>query len=123
MTSIRTLMLEMVDQNGASHIRELHIEILRDRPDTPEHTIRARLSEAEPGATLTLVGRARDEDGSSSVVIALVGGPGDDPAPVGAESEPEALRRAVRALCGELRTSANPQAGRTTAIRLRAHKQ
>ena len=46
MTSIRTLLLEPVDEHGASHIRELHIEILRDRPGTPEHTIRARLSEA-----------------------------------------------------------------------------
>ncbi|HOW74238.1 MAG TPA: hypothetical protein PKY77_26850 [Phycisphaerae bacterium] len=37
MTSIRTLLLELVDGHGASHIRELHIEILRDKPGTPEH--------------------------------------------------------------------------------------
>jgi len=42
--SIRTMLLECVDANGASHIRELHVEILRHKPDTPEHTIRARLS-------------------------------------------------------------------------------
>lgn len=42
--SIRTLQLEFVDSNGASHIREMRIEILRHKPDTPEHTIRARLS-------------------------------------------------------------------------------
>jgi hypothetical protein len=35
MTSIRTLVLEYVDQNGASHIRELHIEVLQRRPGTP----------------------------------------------------------------------------------------
>jgi hypothetical protein len=44
--SIRTLLLEFVDANGASPIRELHIDILRHKPDPPEHTIRARLSEA-----------------------------------------------------------------------------
>jgi len=43
MASIRTLLLEMVDSKGASHIRELHIEIMREKPGTPEHTIRARL--------------------------------------------------------------------------------
>jgi len=44
--SIRTLILEFVDSNGASHIREMHIEIMRHKPDTPEHAIRARPSEA-----------------------------------------------------------------------------
>ncbi len=39
MTSIRTLLLELVDEHEASHIRELHIEILRDRPGTPEHRV------------------------------------------------------------------------------------
>lgn len=45
-TTIRTLVLEYVDKNGASHIHEMHIEVLQRRPSTPEHTIRARLSEA-----------------------------------------------------------------------------
>jgi len=44
--SIRTWFLKFMDANGASHIRELHIEILRHKADTQEHTIRARLSEA-----------------------------------------------------------------------------
>ena len=44
--SIRTMLLEFVDSNGASHIREMHIEILRHKPDTPEHAKRARLAEA-----------------------------------------------------------------------------
>jgi len=30
--SIRTLLLEFVDANGASHIHEMHIEILRPGP-------------------------------------------------------------------------------------------
>ncbi|HOW71042.1 MAG TPA: hypothetical protein PKY77_10610 [Phycisphaerae bacterium] len=37
MTSIKTLLLELVDEHGASHIRELHIQVLRDKPGTPEH--------------------------------------------------------------------------------------
>jgi len=45
-TSIRTLIMEFVDTHGASHIAEMHIEILQHKPGTPEHTIRARLSEA-----------------------------------------------------------------------------
>ena len=71
--SIRTLLLEFVDANGASHIRELHIEILRHRPDTPEHTIRARLSEAVSDGLLDRLGDgfydlyAEDEDMTSVV--------------------------------------------------------
>ena len=54
--SIRTMLLEFVDANGASHIRELHIEILRHKPDTPEHTVRARLSEAVSDGLLDRLG-------------------------------------------------------------------
>jgi hypothetical protein len=54
--SIRALILEFVDANGASHIRELHIEVLRSRPGTPEHTIRARLSEAADDGLLSRLG-------------------------------------------------------------------
>ena len=73
MTSIRTLLLELVDEQGASHIRELHIEILRDKPGTPEHTIRARLSEAVADGLLDRLGDgfydvyAEDEDMTSVV--------------------------------------------------------
>jgi len=73
MTSIKTLVLEYVDSNGASHIRELHIEILRDKPGTPEHTIRARLSEAVSDGLLNRLGEgfydiyAEDEDMTSVV--------------------------------------------------------
>ena len=71
-TTIRTLVLEYVDNNGASHIREMHIEILQRRPNTPEHTIRARLSEAVSDGTLNRLGEgfydlyAEDEDAEAS---------------------------------------------------------
>lgn len=73
MTSIKTLVLEYVDREGAAHIRELHIEVLRDKPDTPEHTIRARLSEAVSDGLLNRLGDgfydiyAEDEDMTSVV--------------------------------------------------------
>jgi len=56
-TTIRTLVLEYVDKNGASHIHEMHIEVLQRRPNTPEHTIRARLSEAVNDGILNRLGR------------------------------------------------------------------
>jgi len=71
--SIRTLLLGFVDCNGASHIREMHIEILRQKPGTPEHTIRARLSEAVSNGLLNRLGKgfydifAEDEDMTSVV--------------------------------------------------------
>ena len=34
--AVRTLILEYVDNHGASHIREMHIEILQRKPGTPE---------------------------------------------------------------------------------------
>lgn len=73
MVSIKTLVLEYVDREGAAHIRELHIEILRDKPGTPEHTIRARLSEAVSDGLLNRLGNgfydiyAEDEDMTSVV--------------------------------------------------------
>jgi hypothetical protein len=71
--SIRTLILEFMDVNGASHIREMHIEILRQKPGTPEHTIRARLSEAVSNGFLNRLGEgfydiyAEDENMTSVV--------------------------------------------------------
>lgn len=71
--SIRTLILEFMDANGASHIREMHIEILRQKPGTPEHTIRARLSEAVSSGLLNRLGEGfydiytEDEDMTSVV--------------------------------------------------------
>jgi hypothetical protein len=71
--SIRTLILEFVDSNGASHIREMHIEILRQKPGTPEHTIRARLSEAVSEGLLNRLGEGfydvyAEDEGMTSVV-------------------------------------------------------
>ena len=71
--SIRTMLLEFVDANGASHIREMHIEILRRRPETPEHTIRARLSEAASDGLLDRLGDGfydvyAEDEGMTSVV-------------------------------------------------------
>ena len=73
MTGIRTLILEYVDAKGASHIREVHIEILRQKPGTPEHTIRARLSEAVADGLLSRLGEGfydvyAEEEGMTSVV-------------------------------------------------------
>jgi len=71
--SIRTLLLEFVDSNGASHIRQMHIEVLRRKPDTPEHTIRARLSEAVSDGVLDRLGDGfydiyAEDEGMTSVV-------------------------------------------------------
>lgn len=43
--SIKTLILEIVGGNGPAHIREVHLQVVEFRPDVPQHTIRARLSE------------------------------------------------------------------------------
>jgi hypothetical protein len=72
-TSIRALILEFVDVSGASHIREMHIEILRQKPGTPEHTIRARLSEAVTDGVLNRLGEGfydvyAEDEGMTSVV-------------------------------------------------------
>jgi len=71
--SVRTLILEYVDESGASHIRELHIEVLRHKPGTPEHTIRARLSEAASDGLLSRLGEGfydvyAEDEGMTSVV-------------------------------------------------------
>ena len=72
-TTIRTLVLEYIDNNGASHIREMHVEILQRRPNTPEHTIRARLSEAVSDGILNRLDKgfydlyAEDKDMTSVV--------------------------------------------------------
>ena len=42
---VKTLILEFVTGNGPSHIREIHFEVMSFRPEIPQHTVRARLSE------------------------------------------------------------------------------
>ncbi len=43
--TIKTLILEFVAGNGASHLKEIHLQVIGFRPEVPEHTVRARLSE------------------------------------------------------------------------------
>ncbi len=43
--TIKTLILEIVGSNGPAHIKEVHLQVVEFRPDVPQHTVRARLSE------------------------------------------------------------------------------
>jgi len=43
--AIKTLILEFMTGNGPSHIREVHLQVIEFRPEVPQHTVRARLSE------------------------------------------------------------------------------
>jgi len=43
--AIKTLILEFMTNNGPSHIREVHFQVVEFRPEVPQHTVRARLSE------------------------------------------------------------------------------
>lgn len=43
--TIKTLILEYLAGNGASHIREIHLHVKDIRKNVPQHTIRSRLSE------------------------------------------------------------------------------
>jgi len=43
--AIKTLILEFMTNNGPSHIREVHLKVVEFRPEVPQHTVRARLSE------------------------------------------------------------------------------
>jgi len=43
--TIKTLILECVANNGTSHIQEIHLQVVEFRPEVPQHTVRARLSE------------------------------------------------------------------------------
>ena len=43
--TIKTLILEFVAGNGSGHIKEIHLGVIEFRPNVPQHTVRARLSE------------------------------------------------------------------------------
>ena len=43
--TIKTLILEFMANNGMGHLREIHLGVTEFRPEVPQHTIRARLSE------------------------------------------------------------------------------
>jgi len=44
-TTIKTLILEILTGEGSGHIKEIHLRVTEFRPDVPQHTVRARLSE------------------------------------------------------------------------------
>ena len=44
-TTIKTLILEILTGEGPGHIKEIHLRVTEFRPDVPQHTVRARLSE------------------------------------------------------------------------------
>jgi hypothetical protein len=66
-------------------------------------------------AALLLAARALERQGRSYVVVSLVEGLGAPPT-----SEPVRLRQAIEELGGQLRSSADPERGRTLAFRLPA---
>jgi hypothetical protein len=43
--TIKTLILEIIHSEGTSHIQEIHLKVTEFRPEVPQHTVRARLSE------------------------------------------------------------------------------
>ena len=43
--TIKTLILEFMAGNGTGHIKEIHLKVIEFRPEVPQHTVRARLSE------------------------------------------------------------------------------
>jgi len=45
METVKTLILEAVAGSGPGHIREIHLKVTGFRPEVPQHTVRARLSE------------------------------------------------------------------------------
>ena len=43
--TIKTLILEFMAGNGTGHIKEIHLRVTEFKPNVPQHTVRARLSE------------------------------------------------------------------------------
>jgi len=52
--AVKTLIIEFISSNGPSHIREIHLQVAEFRPEVPQHTVRARLSEMSRLAEQTL---------------------------------------------------------------------
>ena len=50
--TIKTLILEIIQGEGPSHIQEIHLKVTEFRPEVPQHTVRARLSEMSRSADL-----------------------------------------------------------------------
>lgn len=93
----------------------------RDLADALANLLRSRLAACGAGSTVTLAGRVMERNGRRSVVIAVIDDRAGLVAPP-ADCEPEAVRRAVAGMGGELRTSTDG-GGCTTAIRLGAANQ
>jgi len=88
------------------------------------HLLRERLASCGSGSSVSLATRTIGQGDDRSVVVAVIdahGEPGamEDPT----EPEPEDLRQVVGELGGDLRTTADAFAGRTTAIRLTTLKE
>jgi hypothetical protein len=50
--TIKTLILEIIHGEGPSHIEEIHLKVTEFRPEVPQRTVRARLSEMSRSADL-----------------------------------------------------------------------
>jgi hypothetical protein len=50
--TIKTLILEVLTGEGPGHIREIHLRVTEFRPEVPQHTVRARLSEMSRSGNL-----------------------------------------------------------------------
>lgn len=51
-TTIKTIILEVLSGEGPGHIKEIHLKVTEFRPDVPQHTVRARLSEMSRSGNL-----------------------------------------------------------------------
>ena len=50
--TVKTLIIEFMTGNGSGHIEEVHLSVTELRPDIPQHTVRARLSEMARSSNL-----------------------------------------------------------------------
>jgi hypothetical protein len=81
--------------------------------------LRARLAVTDAGSSVVVSVKLLDRGDAPSVIVAVL-----DPQGTGqtGEAEPEAVVRAVQALGGDIRTTADAATGRVTGIRLPAMK-
>jgi PAS domain S-box-containing protein len=84
-----------------------------------------RAAECAAGSVVSVRARAMDREGVASVVVAVLDRHqgADEASRSPGEPLPDSVRRIVQEFGGDLRTTADPGAGRTTAIRLNAVKQ
>jgi PAS domain S-box-containing protein len=86
--------------------------------------LRQRLAACGSSSSVSVVARTIGQGGDASLAVAVIDVHGDrgsmeDPT----EPEPELVRQIVREFGGDLRTTADPLVGRTTAIRLTTLKE